>query len=58
MASRKFHSLEIRAATNIRFVRIFVRILVFRFNLFAFGIRLHEIYVIYAPYFGASRPVL
>ena len=36
-----------RAATDIRFVRIFIRILVFGFDLFAFGIRLHGIYVIY-----------
>ena len=37
----------IRAATNIRFDWTFVRILVFGFDLFAFGIRLHGIYVIY-----------
>ena len=36
-----------RAATNIRFDRIFIRILVFGFVSFTFGIRLHEIYVIY-----------
>ena len=36
-----------RAATNIRFVRIFVRILVFGFDSFPFGIRLHGIYVIF-----------
>ena len=34
-------------STNIRFVWIFVRILVFGFDSFAFGIRLHGIYVIY-----------
>ena len=37
----------IRAATNIRFDRIFVRILVFGFDSFAFSIRLHGIHVIY-----------
>ena len=46
-----------RAATNIQFVWIFVRILVFGFDLFAFGIRLHGIYV-KITIFGASRPVL
>ena len=36
-----------RAATNIRLVQILVRILVFRFSSFAFGIHLHGIMLCY-----------
>lgn len=36
---------SIRAATNVLFVWIFIRILVFRFDLFAFGICLYVTYV-------------